>query len=69
MATRQGDRVNELRKEIEDAASTVDSPEDVQAVLSTLWELRRQGLTRAHYNLASPYGEGLHHYHQDQDHG
>jgi hypothetical protein len=53
MATTGNKRVREIAKEIAQAGESV---EDQDGVLSVLSELRRQGLKRSTYNLASPYG-------------
>lgn len=58
--TRKGDdqRVTEIEREIAIAVDQGD-PSATQTILTMLEELRRQGVSRSHYNLASPYGHGM----------
>jgi hypothetical protein len=52
-------RVSEIQEEISSAGAHTESDERVATVLAALEKLRRAGIQRSRYNLASPYGLGF----------
>jgi hypothetical protein len=64
MATRRQvrpKRVAELEAELSKVTDRARSDKKSRAILSVLEDLRKQGVQRSQYNLASPYGQGISH--------
>lgn len=56
---RQPKRVAELEAELSEATERARSDKKGLAILRVLEDLRKQGVQRSQYNLASPYEQGI----------
>jgi hypothetical protein len=53
------DRMTDFENELAQVLDRTAGDTNAEGILGTLEDLRRLGVGRSHYNLESPYGQGM----------
>ena len=60
MATKSKSRIEEIEDVMKHVVGTLGAGETVQELTVRLADMRKQGLSRPHFNLESPYSNSVH---------